>query len=174
MKAEEPPKPLITNPTADLASKYEDLLFSNDNVQPATTFKKPEVKFDKFESSREVLREVDANSDDLGDVGMLAKMLEDTRNTLKTMDIGQNDDEEDENEEEKYANSFFHIPKSIVAPAVPSSASIIAPNVPRNDDDIQPWKCPIQPQPQVKRFNDAADSFALVDYTRKPKFSSII
>ena len=31
MKAE-PPKPLITNPTSDLASKYEDLLFSNDNA----------------------------------------------------------------------------------------------------------------------------------------------
>ena len=153
-KAVAPQNPEI-NPTAHLASKYEDLLFSNDNVQPASTAAKPQVQFSElkpqvqfsdlkpqvhysgFEQPRLPLAEVDSNSDDLGDVGMLAKMLEDTRNTLKTMEIVNDDDdnEEEENLEEKYANSFFNIPKTIVAPSIP-----------RNDDDIQPWKCQVKPQ----------------------------
>lgn len=168
-KAAAPPTQLVPNPTMDLAAKYEDLMFSNEPKQPTAAEQQLEVRYRDIERSREVLQEIDQNQDqdDLGDVGMLAKMLEDTRNTLKTMDIVQDEDgnESDENEEEKYANSFFHIPKSIVAPTVPQGQSLA-----RNDDEIQPWKCPIKPQPQVRRFNDASDSFALVDYTRKPNF----
>jgi hypothetical protein len=78
-----------------LASKYEDLLFNENNLTPEPSVQLSEQASVPIQDpARQPLSEVtDFDTEDSNQIELLAKMLEDTRKTLKTMDIGQDTDE---------------------------------------------------------------------------------